>query len=134
MTMKPPTRIPTRHLARAFAAPPAVRALTALPAATRAIHHSGAREADVAPVVGTGPPPAPPVPESKTAELDERVARRRRQAEMLKRARELRGKPVGGAAAKKSPALLKRRFWDDVFVREVDGIAPFSIVFLFLLF
>ena len=79
------------------------------------------------PICGTGPPPDPPVPKAE-ADARERIARRRRQAEMLKQARGIRSaqKPSGGDGRS---GLLKRRFWKDVSVKEVDGedALPFPI-------
>ncbi|KFA76635.1 hypothetical protein S40288_05979 [Stachybotrys chartarum IBT 40288] len=90
------------------------RVVSCAPSPARLIHASAARTANVAPVVGTGPPPEPPVPAAGT--LHERVARRRKQAEMLKSAKDIRaardGKDGGG---------FKRRFWKDVSVAVVDG-------------
>lgn len=94
------------------------RIASCAPSPARLIHASAARTANVAPVVGTGPPPEPPVPAAGT--LHERVARRRKQAEMLKSAKDIRaardGKDGGG---------FKRRFWKDVSVAVVDGRSIF---------
>lgn len=69
------------------------------------------------PVYGTGPPPEPPQPSAEYA-ADERIARRKRQAEMLRLAGDIRKQ---GAGSGKSTGL-KKRFWKDVTVREVDGM------------
>jgi hypothetical protein len=104
------------------------RVVSCAPSPARLIHASAARTANVAPVVGTGPPPEPPVPAAGT--LHERVARRRKQAEMLKSAKDIRaardGKDGGG---------FKRRFWKDVSVAVVDGrsISPESANWLLAL-
>jgi ATP synthase F1 complex assembly factor 2 len=47
--------------------------------------------------------------------LHERVQRRRKQAEMLKNAKEIRSAQAGKTGG------LKKRFWKDVSVSEVDG-------------
>ncbi|CAM1502209.1 Fc.00g041930.m01.CDS01 [Cosmosporella sp. VM-42] len=101
--MKPPTRISLRLVPR----------LVNAPAFVRTIHSTVANPANVAPILGTGPPPAPPIP--SVAEAHERVARRRRQADMLKNAKELRNAKGSRGAA------LKKRFWKEVRVKEIDG-------------
>ncbi|KAG8671728.1 ATP synthase mitochondrial F1 complex assembly factor 2 [Fusarium poae] len=83
------------------------------PSFVRPIHSTVVKAANVAPVVGTGPPPEPPV---QAQDVHQRVARRRRQAEMLKNAKELRT-----ASGGKAGGALKKRFWKDVTVQEVDG-------------
>lgn len=96
----------------------------ALPACAlrRALHSGTPNRANVVPVYGTGPPPEPPVPNAQS--VDSRIAERRKKAEMLKRAQELRastGRPSVSANDKKAGAL-KKRFWKDVHVKEVDGM------------
>ncbi|KAF4973183.1 hypothetical protein FZEAL_9400 [Fusarium zealandicum] len=102
--MKPTTRLPLRLAPR----------LVNAPVFLRPIHSTVAKPANVAPIVGTGPPPEPPIP--ATVNAHQRVARRKRQAEMLKNARELRN-----ANVTKGGGGLKKRFWKDVTVQEVDG-------------
>uniref|UniRef100_A0A8H7NKJ6 ATP synthase mitochondrial F1 complex assembly factor 2 n=1 Tax=Bionectria ochroleuca TaxID=29856 RepID=A0A8H7NKJ6_BIOOC len=97
--MKPPTRIPLRFAPRLFQ----------IPAPVRLIHSTTTRTANVDPLVGTGPPP-----EAPTTSGYQRVERRRRQAELLKAARDIRN-------GKSKSTALKKRFWDDVYVKEVDG-------------
>ncbi|KAJ4259699.1 ATP synthase mitochondrial F1 complex assembly factor 2 [Fusarium torreyae] len=104
--MKPVTRLPLRLAPRLLRAP--------APAFVRPIHSTVSKAANVAPVVGTGPPPEPPT--QPAVDAHQRVARRRRQAEMLKNAKELRS-----ASGGKGGGGLKKRFWKDVTVREVDG-------------
>ncbi|KAI8308879.1 Protein atp12 [Colletotrichum sp. SAR11_59] len=117
--MKPTTRLPLRLLAVGSSSSSPLAGRQGL----RAISTTPLKPAEVAPVVGTGPPPAPPTAEDdRTAELRARVERRRRQAEMLKQATNIRAAAdakAGGAAAR--AAGLKRRFWNDVSVHEVDG-------------
>ncbi|KAF5020430.1 hypothetical protein F66182_7557 [Fusarium sp. NRRL 66182] len=102
--MKVVTRLPLRNAPRLLSAPAFVRPL----------HSTVARTANVAPVVGTGPPPEPPIQPAEN--VHQRVARRRRQAEMLKNAKELRSANAG-----KGGGGLKKRFWRGVSVMEVDG-------------
>ncbi|KAF2652907.1 F1-ATP synthase assembly protein [Lophiostoma macrostomum CBS 122681] len=65
-----------------------------------------------------GPPPEAPTPAASDA-LD-RVARKRKQAELLKRAREIRTAPS------KPKSVLQKRFWQDVTVLEAeDGLQVF---------
>lgn len=77
------------------------------------IHSSAVHAANVAPIVGTGPPPEAPIPATPSA--NERVARRRKQAELLKTAKDIRSAKDGKSVS------LKTRFWKDVSVKEVDG-------------
>ncbi|KAH7305008.1 ATP12 ATPase family protein [Stachybotrys elegans] len=87
--------------------------VAAAPKLLRPIHTTALRAANVGTTVGAGPPPKPPVPEAGA--VHERVARRRKQAEMLKNARDIRS-----AQSNKSSGL-KRRFWKDVSVVVNDG-------------
>lgn len=84
----------------------------------RAIHSSAPDPANVSPFYATGPPPEPPqpAPEHPYAKIE----RRRKQAELLRNAKELRKASSAGSA--KTP--LKKRFWQDVHVKEVDGACP----------
>ncbi|UKZ60705.1 uncharacterized protein TrAtP1_001975 [Trichoderma atroviride] len=84
------------------------------PQQTRPLHQSIPRTANVAPIVGTGPPPEPPTPAVRNA--SERLERRRKHAELLKTAKEIRSAQEGKA----SPGAA-RRFWKEVGVREIDG-------------
>lgn len=105
-------RIPLR-LAPRFTAPTGPSA--------RLIHASSRQAADVAPVVGTGPPPKAPAPDAASRPINERVERRRRQAEMLKTAKAIRSGKDARASPGESLSPMKRRFWKDVHVKEVDG-------------
>ncbi|KKA30888.1 hypothetical protein TD95_004544 [Thielaviopsis punctulata] len=82
--------------------------------AVAGIHSATATAANVSPLVGTGPPPDPPMPSAAEVSAMSRVARRRRQAEMLREAKSIRN-------GKGEVKTVKRRFWTDVSVREVDG-------------
>lgn len=62
-----------------------------------------------------GPPPASPVPAVTSTE--DRVSRRRKQAELLERGKALRTNPA------KPGTALQKRFWKDVHVKEVPGKA-----------
>ena len=98
---------------------------------TRAIHTHPAAPAKVVPVYGTGPPPEPPHPADEFAAADRaaRLARRRKHAELLKQAGDIKAMlrqqqqqdAASGGKTKTSAAGLTRRFWKDVTVREVDG-------------
>lgn len=87
----------------------------------RTIHSSTPDPADVSPFHATGPPPEPPQPAPEHPYA--KVERRRKQAELLRKAKEIRkessSSSSGGSNAAKTP--LKKRFWDDVYVKEVDG-------------
>lgn len=96
---------------------------TPLYIAQRCLHNSAASPATVQPVTAfPGPPPKAPVPSAE--HVDSRVARRRKQAELLKRGQDLRaiaGGSGGGTAKTK-------RFWKDVHVVEAEGIHCCSFV------
>lgn len=104
--MKAATRFPVRLAPR----------LIHPPVFVRSIHSTVPKPANVAPIVGTGPPPEPPAPASTSANLHERLARRRRQAELLKNAKDLRNAKSG-----KTSGGMRQRFWKEVTVQEVNG-------------
>jgi hypothetical protein len=60
-----------------------------------------------------GPPPDAPTPQS---EAHDRVARKRKQAELLRQAREVRPSP-----STKPNSIFRKRFWKDVTVKESEG-------------
>ncbi|KAH7176375.1 hypothetical protein EDB81DRAFT_675071 [Dactylonectria macrodidyma] len=101
--MKVATRLPLRLAPR----------LVNAPVFLRPIHSTTAKPAHVAPIVGTGPPPEPPTPAE--VNVHQRVARRRKQAEMLKHAQDIRSAKGG------KPNPLTKRFWKDVTVQEIGG-------------
>ncbi|KAK4201317.1 putative mitochondrial protein atp12 precursor [Triangularia verruculosa] len=86
--------------------------------AARKLHSNPPQSAKVVPVYGTGPPPEPPAPAAEYA-VEERLARRRRQAEMLRQARDIRKN--GAKTGDPNAPVLKTRFWKDVAIKEVDG-------------
>lgn len=100
--MKAAMRLPTRLMPR----------VVNMASLVRPIHSTIAKPAYVAPLVGTGPPPEPPLPAKVNA--NQRVARRKKHAEMLQNARDLR-------SAQSHRGSLKRRFWKDVKVTQADG-------------
>ncbi len=77
------------------------------------IHSKVANQAKVAPYYGIAPPPPPPDPSPE--HIASRIARRKRQAEMLRQATQAR--MVADAENKG----VKKRFWKDVSVKEIDG-------------
>ncbi|PHH87649.1 hypothetical protein CDD83_8593 [Cordyceps sp. RAO-2017] len=79
----------------------------------RLVHSSAVRAANVAPILGTGPPPEAPTPTARTA--NDRIERRKKQAELLEATTTTRGARDG----KSTP--LRRRFWKEVSVQEVDN-------------
>lgn len=78
----------------------------------------------MAPITASGPVPAAPVPSAE--HVDSRVARRRKQAELLKRGQDLRAVAAGsgGGTAK------TKRFWKHVHVKNVDGIVPLPSIYM----
>ncbi len=85
------------------------------PFAQRCLHTSPPNPATVAPITASGPPPTAPVPSAE--HVDSRVARRRKQAELLQKGQDLRAVAAGtgGGSAK------HKRFWKDVHVKHTDG-------------
>jgi hypothetical protein len=61
--------------------------------------------------------PPPPPPEPATLSPDDRLGRKRKQAELLQKSRELRANPSRPAT------VLQKRFWKDVSVIETPGMA-----------
>ncbi|KAI0595262.1 NONE-like protein [Biscogniauxia sp. FL1348] len=133
--MKPPTRIALRLAATRPPAP-----LCASPASIRRhIHTTPAAPATVTSLHGTGPPPDPPRPAADSPA--ERLGRRRKQAELLAKAQEIRASQTKSTSSSSSSSslssssssssaknkatvgnpLARKRFWKDVHVREVDG-------------
>jgi len=102
--MKPTTR--SWSLAQSFPSISTRRSLIS----TQRIHTTHPAPATPLPFAAVGPPPpAPPLPAA--SQHGERVERRRRQAELLKRGQDLR------ASQMKPGSALKKRFWKDVSVR-----------------
>ncbi|PVH80157.1 ATP12-domain-containing protein [Cadophora sp. DSE1049] len=85
-----------------------------LPQSQRNIHTTTPQPATVQPLTASGPPPKVPIPSAE--HVDSRVARRRKQAELLKRGLDLKAIAggTGGGSAK------TKRFWREVGVRSVD--------------
>lgn len=98
----------------------ATKVLRSSPFSQRCLHTSPPNPATVASITASGPPPKAPVPSAE--HVDSRVARRRKQAELLKRGQDLRaladGK--GGGTAK------TKRFWKDVHVKHEEGTFALS--------
>jgi hypothetical protein len=70
--------------------------------------------------LGQGPTPAPPT--APTAESDERIARKKKQAAIIAQVRNEKFE-----ASTKPTTVLKKRFWTDVHVRESPGLAFFLL-------
>lgn len=83
------------------------------------LHTSNARYANPIPFPTTAEPPPPP-PEPATAAPDDRLDRKRKQAELLQKGRELRANPSRPAT------VLQKRFWKEVSVNETPGM-PLTI-------
>ena len=86
----------------------------------RCLHASPFRAANPLPNTAAGPPPSAPVPAA--SQYGERVDRRRRQAELLRRGQDLR------ASQMKPGSAMKKRFWKDVNVRQDAGMGNECIV------
>ncbi|KJZ75732.1 hypothetical protein HIM_04889 [Hirsutella minnesotensis 3608] len=83
------------------------------PLSARLVHCSAIKAANVAPILGTGPPPEPPSPVQRS--YNDRIERRRKQAEMLKEAKVIRSAKDGKSRT------VSSRFWKHVSVQEVNG-------------
>ena len=86
------------------------------PSSFQCLHTTPRRKAVALPNTAAGPPPSSPLPAA--SEYGERVNRRRRQAELLKRGQDLR------VSHMKPGSALKKRFWKDVHVKTTDGNHP----------
>ena len=78
------------------------------------LHTSSRCAANPLPDTAAGPPPSAPIPAA--SQYGERVDRRRRQAELLKRGQDLR------ASHMKPGSAMKKRFWKDVTVMPDTGM------------
>lgn len=108
-TMKSIPRIPITFNARTFLGLTGVTA----PIPSRRIHSSAAKAAVAHPINVRGPPPKPPAP---SPEFVERIERRKKQADLIQQ-----GNVADSGQGSASSKPLKRRFWKDVHVKEVDG-------------
>ncbi|KAI1873920.1 uncharacterized protein JN550_003189 [Neoarthrinium moseri] len=108
--MQPSARIALRLASRR----PLLSSSTAV--LPRQIHSTPTTPATVSPIHGSGPPPEPPVPAADS--VSQRLARRKKQAALLSAAQEIRAS-TRNKSGQSQP--LRKRFWKDVCVREVDG-------------
>ena len=83
------------------------------PTLLQCFHTTIPRAAIPLPITAAGPPPA--VPQPAASQYGERVDRRRRQAELLKRGQDMR------VSQTKPGTAIKKRFWKDVSVQRDDG-------------
>ncbi len=125
--LRPPSRVALRHLNAAAAAtaaaverppgghgpalllPPLRRRCRVVSGGSRAIHGTPAAPATVSPAHGQGPPPAPPQPASDGGDDGDgdgsaRLDRRRRRAELLRRAHDLRAAERSSSSSSASSA------------------------------
>jgi hypothetical protein len=86
----------------------------------RCLHTTPPKPATAGPITVSAPPPNPPIPSA--THVDSRVARRRKQAELLKRGQDMRSIAAGSGGG---TAKLKR-FWNNVYVKHADGKLPSS--------
>ena len=108
-----------KRLARLASSPLSYTSYTTVPipcspALLQCLHTTSAQAATPLPITATGPPPAAPQPAA--SQYGERVDRRRRQAELLKRGQDMR------ASQMKPGTAIKKRFWKDVSVETDDGM------------
>lgn len=83
------------------------------------LHTSATRAATPLSHAVAGPPPDPPAAQSSaSSSAADRVARKRRQADMMKQAREMR---EVYAPTNKPKSLLAKRFWKDVSIKETEA-------------
>ena len=89
---------------------------------SRSFSHSIRRSATPLPTgAAAGPPPSAPTPAA--SHYGDRIGRRRKQAELLQRAKEARASQTSreGSSTQKKAIPLKRRFWDRVYVKSIKG-------------
>jgi ATP synthase F1 complex assembly factor 2 len=96
--------------------------LSTSPPLRRHIQSTPTPTASVAPLTAAGPPPAAPVPAAES--LDARIARKKKQAELLKRGQDMRGI----AAGKGGGSAGSKRFWKDVIVSETPDGTGYQIM------
>ena len=82
----------------------------------RSIQVSTSQAASVAPITAAGPPPEPPTPEPAAINKQDRIARKKKQSELLKSGQNLKGLGTG-----KGGSAATKRFWKDVNIKKVDG-------------
>lgn len=82
----------------------------------RQYHATEHRDAGVLPVTASGPPPSAPT--ASILQSSERIERRKRQADLLQR-----GKQLKSRQDLKSSSPLKKKFWSDVHVKEAEGLS-----------
>ena len=80
---------------------------------TQCLHNTTPNPATPLPITAAGPPPSAPLP--AVSQYGQRVDRRRRQAELLKKGQDLR------ASHMKPGSAMKKRFWKDVSVKTIPG-------------
>lgn len=137
MTLRP--KVLAHPLAHSFTSPPLAAAMGAMrplqsliyfsarriaPRRTFAplyqcLHTSSSRSATPLPHPTTpGPPPEPPTP--APSEAEDRAARKRKQAELFRKAQEVQTNPA------KPKTVLQKRFWKNVTVKDTpDGLQIF---------
>ena len=91
---------------------------------SQCIHTTLPKNANPLPITATGPPPAAPIPAA--SQYGERVDRRRKQAELLKKGQDLR------ASQMKPGTAMKKRFWKDVSVQTDDRTPLIFFIFLYI--
>lgn len=69
----------------------------------------------------TAPSPPPQAPSPVSSEAEDRVARKKQQAELLRRGKLLRSDP------KRPASTLQKRFWKDVSVQETKGMSILAL-------
>ncbi|EEH10836.1 ATP synthase mitochondrial F1 complex assembly factor 2 [Histoplasma capsulatum G186AR] len=106
--MKSIPRIPITFNTRTFLGLTGVR----VPIPSRHIHSSAAKAAVAHPINVRGPPPKPPAP---SPEFVSRIERRKKQSDLIQQ-----GNVTDSGQGSASSKPLKRRFWKDVHVKEVD--------------
>ena len=84
-----------------------------IPRPHQCLHTSTLKSANPLPITAAGPPPSAPLPAA--SQYGQRVDRRRRQAELLKRGQDLRASQMRPGSA------MKKRFWKDVTVQTSPG-------------
>jgi ATP synthase F1 complex assembly factor 2 len=81
---------------------------------TRPLHTSSFLSANPIPFPTTAEPPPPP-PEPARVQIDDRIDRKKRQAELLQKGCEVRSNPS------RPVTVLQKRFWRNVSVEETSG-------------
>ncbi|OJD24928.1 hypothetical protein ACJ73_03706 [Blastomyces percursus] len=115
--MKPFPRIPSTLNPRPLSRLSGAVLCTPLRSQYAHVHSSSAKAAVAHPITVRGPPPKPPSP---SPEFLERIERRKKQSELIQHGNIAESGQGSSSTTTTESKPLRRRFWKDVHVKEVD--------------